>query len=169
LEVQEFQVKFFVLLYSFLDIYQGTEVWDFSLVDPDNRRPVDYDLRRRYLASIQGNFDHFSNLIRNTNDGRIKMYLLVKMLELRRNFRECFGKDSQYKPLEAVGKRRRHVVSFERLGGKHSIVFATGNICFIRLNLEGRFFAGLGNEAPIGRIWEDTFLKVDVEGNDSNV
>jgi (1->4)-alpha-D-glucan 1-alpha-D-glucosylmutase len=64
------------------DIYQGNEIWDYSLVDPDNRRPVDYKQRREMLESLAT--AHPRDLVRNWADGRIKMFLTQRVLQFRR-------------------------------------------------------------------------------------
>lgn len=74
------------------DIYQGCELWQFNLVDPDNRRPIDYGLRRRMLAELQALFagattawpERLRPLLDNMEDGRIKLYLTWRALQLRR-------------------------------------------------------------------------------------
>ena len=78
------------------DFYQGTELWDFSLVDPDNRRPVDFAQRRAMLAAIQTGFENdreslIENMLSPMEDGRIKMFLIWRALSARRRFAEVFG------------------------------------------------------------------------------
>ena len=65
------------------DIYQGNEIWDFSLVDPDNRRPVDYARRRKLLDSLTGATPE--ELLQNWPDGRIKLFLTQRLLRFRRD------------------------------------------------------------------------------------
>lgn len=97
------------------DVYQGTELWDFSLVDPDNRRPVDYALRRRAL----GELDQLTaaELWQTRADGRIKMFVLREALALRARRPECFEAGAAYNPLEAIGPRADRVVAFQRGSG----------------------------------------------------
>jgi (1->4)-alpha-D-glucan 1-alpha-D-glucosylmutase len=134
------------------DFYQGTEIWDFSLVDPDNRRPVDYEHRKRLLDSLRdkGAGDRTSladDLLRSAPDGRIKMFVTTGALHYRQNDRDLFER-GEYLPLQTAGERDRHVVSFARkLGDKTAIVIAT------------RFFMRLTPGAPIGReAWGDTAI-----------
>ncbi|MDQ3983146.1 MAG: malto-oligosyltrehalose synthase, partial [Actinomycetota bacterium] len=96
------------------DVYQGTEVWDLSLVDPDNRRPVDYGLRARLLEdAIAG--DAAAALAR-MDEGLPKLFLIQRALALRARLPEAFGADSSYEALWATGPRARHVVAFVRGG-----------------------------------------------------
>ncbi|MFI9008012.1 malto-oligosyltrehalose synthase [Actinosynnema sp. NPDC053489] len=90
------------------DVYQGTELWDLSLVDPDNRRPVDYDVRRRLLARIEDGW-----LPDVDDSGAAKLLVVQRALRLRRERPELFR---GYRPLEASGRAARHVVAFERDG-----------------------------------------------------
>ncbi|MCE6995969.1 malto-oligosyltrehalose synthase [Saccharothrix sp. S26] len=90
------------------DVYQGTELWDLSLVDPDNRRPVDYDVRRRLLQRIEDGW-----LPDVDDSGAAKLLVVQRALRLRREHPELFR---GYRPLEASGLTARHVVAFERTG-----------------------------------------------------
>lgn len=100
------------------DFYQGTELWDFSLVDPDNRRPVDFEKRGRLLDNLiqqegQGSRALFCQLLNSWQDGRVKLYLTYKALNTRSACREVF-RDGQYIPLQVAGQKREHVVAFSR-------------------------------------------------------
>jgi (1->4)-alpha-D-glucan 1-alpha-D-glucosylmutase len=111
------------------DLYQGTELWDFSLVDPDNRRPVDYGKRRELLAELEGQIERaghdltplVSELLANLPDGRIKLYLIYKTLNFRRAHEGIFAQ-GDYLPLEAAGCNRDHVCAFARLAGDELVV-----------------------------------------------
>ncbi|MFL6196180.1 MAG: malto-oligosyltrehalose synthase, partial [Thermoanaerobaculia bacterium] len=85
------------------DFYQGTEVWDLSLVDPDNRRPVDYELRRRLLAELKGMTPE--EILARMDDGLPKLWLIQQGLHLRRRRPGAFGTDADYRPLRAQGPR----------------------------------------------------------------
>ena len=109
------------------DFYQGSELWDFSLVDPDNRRPVDYALREKALSSL---FEEekadpaglFHSLLRDWKDGRIKMYLTWKMLHARRRDPELFLEGS-YRPLDAAWEAKENMTGFVRsLPGRDLLV-----------------------------------------------
>jgi (1->4)-alpha-D-glucan 1-alpha-D-glucosylmutase len=139
------------------DFYQGTELWDFSLVDPDNRRPVDYEHRKRMLDSLlaEGAGDRASladDLLRRSPDGRIKMFVTAGALNYRQNNRDLFER-GEYLPLQPSGERERHVVSFaRRIGARTAIVIAT------------RFFMRLTAAEPVGReAWGDTTILMDNE------
>ena len=94
------------------DLYQGSELWDFSLVDPDNRRPVDYGLRRKLLAQIEV-LDPASVMARR-DEGLPKLWVIHRALQLRAQHPEWFGSDAAYKPLIASGPRCKHVVAYQR-------------------------------------------------------
>src|SRR5207244_2256588 len=79
------------------DFYRGTELWDYSLVDPDNRRPVDYEARASLLRRMSGAVD-IATLLRRWHDGRVKLYATWKTLALRNRFAELF-RDGDYVPL----------------------------------------------------------------------
>jgi (1->4)-alpha-D-glucan 1-alpha-D-glucosylmutase len=93
------------------DVYQGTELWDFSLVDPDNRRPVDYGPRQTLLRSLTDAPVH--HLFESWKDGRIKMYITRALLNLRRDVPKLFSRGS-YVPLEVTGLNPDHYVAFMR-------------------------------------------------------
>jgi Maltooligosyl trehalose synthase len=93
------------------DLYQGAEVWDLSLVDPDNRRPVDYAHRQRLLAEVRNAAP--AQVLARMDDGAPKIWLIARLLEQRRRRPELF-ESSGYVPLAAVGSKARHVVSFVR-------------------------------------------------------
>jgi len=139
------------------DIYQGNELWDFSLVDPDNRRPVDYTHRREVFESIR----HWSGepdpsaigkLLDAPEDDRLKLYLIWKTLCLRKDQPDLF-QQGEYLPVDVLGPKADHVVAFARK-------FQDTNIIVIA----PRLVAGLLNDRevpPVGpTIWEDTHIVV---------
>jgi len=99
------------------DLYQGTELWDFSLVDPDNRRPVDFESRRRALREIRGDDWPRAQLARELygqwQDGRIKLFLTHAALHARRENPDLFA-GGAYQPLEPTGPRADNLVVFSR-------------------------------------------------------
>jgi (1->4)-alpha-D-glucan 1-alpha-D-glucosylmutase len=100
------------------DFYQGTELWDLSLVDPDNRRPVDFTRRVMMLDEIQrleskGLVALVRDLIAQPQDGRLKLYVTFKALNTRRAQHHLFSQGA-YLPLVASGARQDHVVAFAR-------------------------------------------------------
>jgi (1->4)-alpha-D-glucan 1-alpha-D-glucosylmutase len=92
------------------DLYQGSELWDLSLVDPDNRRPVDFAHRRELLARIDAGW-----LPPIDNSGAAKLLVVARALRLRRDRPELF---SGYRPLAADGPAARHAVAFQRGSGR---------------------------------------------------
>ncbi len=108
------------------DVYQGTELWDFSYVDPDNRRPVNYDLRKSYLSYFKDiNEDDLNDKIKSIKqsyrDGKVKMYTLHRALILRKNHPDLFG-NGEYIPLRVFGKSSEQILSFARKHEKNWVV-----------------------------------------------
>jgi (1->4)-alpha-D-glucan 1-alpha-D-glucosylmutase len=103
------------------DIYQGQELWDFSLVDPDNRRPVDFAHRKEMLAKLRESLaaDDGSllalarRLVENPHDPQLKLFVTWQILQLRRRYADLFQK-GKYIPLEVQGSRAMHVCAFAR-------------------------------------------------------
>ena len=101
------------------DFYQGGELWSVTLVDPDNRRPVDYALRRRLLAEIRcATVEH---VIARADEGLPKLWLLRQALALRQRRPQLFGREGDYKPLRARGTRAAHAIAFSRGDGAIAI------------------------------------------------
>jgi (1->4)-alpha-D-glucan 1-alpha-D-glucosylmutase len=103
------------------DIYQGTELWDFSLVDPDNRRPVDFETRQSYLKAIKEQvktdiFKLIDDLFATKENGRIKLFLIFQALKARNEHLKVFQEGS-YLPLEVHGKFKEHIIGFARSDG----------------------------------------------------
>jgi (1->4)-alpha-D-glucan 1-alpha-D-glucosylmutase len=110
------------------DIYQGTELWDFSLADPDNRRSVDFAHRRRVLTELGHEIAREPDLaplarrlVETKEDGRIKLFVIRQALALRRQ-RALLFQAGEYRPLEAQGARADHVCAFARVRGEESAV-----------------------------------------------
>ncbi|MGJ7548342.1 malto-oligosyltrehalose synthase [Pseudomonas alloputida] len=102
------------------DLYQGNEYWDFSLVDPDNRRAVDYACRRRTLDDATAP----AELLAHWRDGRIKQALIAQLLDCRQANAELFRRGT-YLPLNVQGRHADQVIAFARLGdGQRAIVVA---------------------------------------------
>ncbi len=128
------------------DIYQGTELWDLSLVDPDNRRPVDFALRNRLLGELEAGLTPEAILSR-WDDGLPKMWTTSRAILLRRARPELFDARGSYSPLTAHGPRADHVVAFARGGGAVTVV--------PRLNLRlGGDWQSTSLELP-GGTWRD--------------
>jgi len=94
------------------DIYQGTELWDMSLVDPDNRRPVDFSLRRELLDRVSTLSPE--GILAGMDQGLPKLWIVRQALRLRRSQAEIFGAQGTYRPLTAQGTKAEHVVTFVR-------------------------------------------------------
>jgi len=126
------------------DIYQGNEIWDYSLVDPDNRRPIDYKRRREMLGSLGTATPR--ELLENWPNGRIKMFLTQRALQFRRKNTDLFQR-GEYLPLSASGTFAECCVSFARkLDDRWIIVMAP------RLSSRIGF-------PPIGDQWKDTTIE----------
>jgi malto-oligosyltrehalose synthase/4-alpha-glucanotransferase len=105
------------------DVYQGTELWDLSFVDPDNRRPVDYDKRYNYLTDLEQQVS-IKDLWQERYNGKIKLWLLKQLLKERSSEQELFSKGT-YVPLKAYGKYKKNIIAFARkYEGKYFIVIA---------------------------------------------
>lgn len=95
------------------DTYQGCELWDLSLVDPDNRRPVDFTERRQLLSELANGMD-LEEISRRSDSGIPKLWLTHRALCLRRDHPEWFGAEATYSPIFAEGQRADHIVGFLR-------------------------------------------------------
>lgn len=100
------------------DIYQGTELWDFSLVDPDNRRPVDYDLRQQLMNELEAQADEkyeslMSHLWQNRHNAKIKLWLVHQLLRDRKEH-AVFYANADYVPLAVEGEHKSNVLAFAR-------------------------------------------------------
>ncbi|HEY4596326.1 MAG TPA: malto-oligosyltrehalose synthase, partial [Thermoanaerobaculia bacterium] len=137
------------------DFYQGSEVWDLSLVDPDNRRPVDYELRRSLLSDLKRGMTPEEVLAR-MDDGLPKLWLIHQGLQLRRRSPEAFGPAGAYEPLRAAGPRAEHVVAFLR-GGAVAAVAPR-----LPMRLQGDW-QGTTLELPPGS-WRDELTGEESEG-----
>ncbi len=125
------------------DIYQGNELWNFSLVDPDNRQPVDYQCRREKLASVKEAKPE--ELLSNWPDGRIKMFLTQRLLRFRREHVDLFRRGN-YLPVTANGTFADSCVSFAReFEGQWILVIAP------------RISSRIGFP-PTGQRWKDTIV-----------
>ncbi|HUO86619.1 MAG TPA: malto-oligosyltrehalose synthase [Thermoanaerobaculia bacterium] len=135
------------------DTYQGTELWNFSLVDPDNRRPVDWPLRRRLLDELADREREdrralLAELVERWRDGRIKLWTTWKALVARRRDPDLFLLGS-YRPLAAEGALARHVVAFARRRDERWLVAAVPRWLSAVVAAE---------EPPIGEVWDDLEL-----------
>jgi len=122
------------------DFYQGSEFWDLSLVDPDNRRPVDFAMRQRALSDTAPDWRRLGE---NRADGRIKLAMTQALLQLRHDYDDLLQRGA-YEPLAVAGPHAEHVIAFARTSKRQRLVIAVG-----------RHFAPLadgGRQWPAG--WE---------------
>jgi (1->4)-alpha-D-glucan 1-alpha-D-glucosylmutase len=133
------------------DIYQGAELWDLSLVDPDNRRLVDYELRQSYLRRIQDRFEHdpvplCRDLLAHKEDGRIKLFTVWRCLRARRSAPGLFSQ-GEYEPLELSGNYSSHALAFARrhVGKEALVVVPRWLLSFVE-----------PDRLPLGERWGDT-------------
>ena len=153
------------------DIYQGNELWDLSLVDPDNRRPVDYRLRQRLLRTLQRTVERATanedaaplkrlvrTLTESWTDGRIKLYVTWRTLALRQDHDDLF-KEGAYLPLAVQGSRSEQVCAFARELYEQQIVVVTPRLVS-RLLQEPESDTVLGPLRFRARVWGDTTVSL---------
>ncbi|UCH79925.1 MAG: malto-oligosyltrehalose synthase [Nitrospiraceae bacterium] len=137
---------------GFPDMYQGSEFWDFNLVDPDNRRPVDFELRTWLFRELKAkdaedSMKLINELFSTRKDGRIKLYLMYKALAARIKYKSLFEKGS-YIPVETDGTYKNHIIAFVR---ERRPSFS--------ITVAPRFLTGVVKQGvkPVGReVWKDT-------------
>jgi (1->4)-alpha-D-glucan 1-alpha-D-glucosylmutase len=144
------------------DIYQGSELWDLNLVDPDNRRPVDFDLRAGLLGELRSRIERgesrgavASSLLSDPHNGAVKLYLIWTVLNHRREEPDLYRR-GEYVPLKAEGPYADRLVAYARRGeGRSAIVIAP------------RLVSGLmgedGTRMPLGEAWESTNLVIPTD------
>jgi len=139
------------------DFYQGTELWDFSLVDPDNRRPVDFEKRASLLADLSHDSTaapdraaFLQDLFAHRVDGRIKLYLTAEALRYRRDHRALFH-SGEYVPLEGRGRRREHLFAFARIHDEESLVALVPRLLT-------KVIVDVRTDPPPADVWTDTWL-----------
>jgi malto-oligosyltrehalose synthase len=120
------------------DLYQGTEFWDFSLVDPDNRRPVDFGARTNALTEGAD----LALLLAEWSDGRVKQALIARLLGFRQRHAALFA-DGDYEPLAPSGAQAEHLIAFSRRRRGEALIVVVP-----------RLTAGL--DAGIGPVWQGT-------------
>lgn len=132
------------------DVYQGTEFWDDSLVDPDNRRPVDFLERQDAVSHLADG--EIGELVANRRDGRLKLVTTGRILNFRRSHRDLFDSGT-YQPVKAEGPGADHIIAFLRTRGReHFLVIVP------RLTTK----LGTGNAFDAG-IWAGTSLKLPAD------
>jgi (1->4)-alpha-D-glucan 1-alpha-D-glucosylmutase len=140
------------------DVYQGQEIWDLSLVDPDNRRPVDFALRRDLLARLTADLAERpraevpGQLVDSWEDGRIKLFVTQQALRVRQAQPELFAA-GEYVPLSPGGERADHAVAFARRTGDAAV-----------LTVVPRLVATLTRDQdfalPTAKLWKGTWLSL---------
>jgi (1->4)-alpha-D-glucan 1-alpha-D-glucosylmutase len=143
------------------DFYQGTELWDLSLVDPDNRRPVDFAARQRMLEALLAEIKTgpelaglAQGLLKSWEDGRVKLFLIRQALTCRRRHAALFT-EGAYRPLDVAGPLAEHLCAFARVGAGQAA-----------LTVVPRLLARRGiDESPLGRLYwgEGTRIAVPAE------
>jgi (1->4)-alpha-D-glucan 1-alpha-D-glucosylmutase len=128
------------------DLYQGAEFWDLSLVDPDNRRPVDYQARIRGLKPAAD----AASALADWRDGRVKQATITRALRLRQALPDVFL-NGDYRALEITGARADHVLAFVRRSGDAAVLTAAPLHCAAAV-------VGTGYPLPSPRWWEDTVI-----------
>ncbi|HKW94026.1 MAG TPA: malto-oligosyltrehalose synthase [Methylomirabilota bacterium] len=143
------------------DFYQGTELWELSLVDPDNRRPVDFAARRALLDALRARLPAddaaacdltglCAELLAHWPDARVKLYLTHRALTLRRRLSAVFAL-GDYRPLAPVGTHAEHVVALARVAERDAVIAAVPRLTARLAGLTGRF--------PLGEtVWEHTWI-----------
>jgi (1->4)-alpha-D-glucan 1-alpha-D-glucosylmutase len=133
------------------DLYQGTELWDFSLVDPDNRRPVDFAQRAAWLVETPP-----SDFLSDWRNGRVKLAVVQRLLALRAHLPQLLS-EGAYVPLTVKGKHAAQVVAFAR---KHANAWAVIIVTHLAAGLLDK-----GNDLPLvdAAQWEDTALEMPAE------
>jgi (1->4)-alpha-D-glucan 1-alpha-D-glucosylmutase len=138
------------------DLYQGDELWFRALVDPDNRRPVDWDARERALDQLHDALapgtevtsERLAQWCARPEDDGLKLYLTTRLLHLRRTARALFSRGS-YEPLAVEGRRARNVYAYRRTQEEDACVIVVP-----------RLTGELGDPIPIGPTWSDTTIRL---------
>ena len=134
------------------DLFQGTELWDLSLVDPDNRRPVDFGVRQDLLAA-----DHAPSL-KNWKSGGVKLALVRKLLTVRAASPKLFD-TADMQPQFAHGPRAQNVVAFTRQANGHTLFVAVARLC-------ARACMQAGSPLPTRTFWNDTTVTLPSDRRD---
>jgi (1->4)-alpha-D-glucan 1-alpha-D-glucosylmutase len=148
------------------DFYQGTEIWDFSLVDPDNRRPVNFDIRKEMLQVLKNKMatngldlrGFARELVQGWSDGSIKLYVIFKSLNYRKENHQLF-KNGTYIPLVSDGSLKEHVCAYARMKGGKVVLVIVPNLLTRLMQID---------EMPFGKeIWGDSSIVIpkEIAGN----
>ena len=139
------------------DIYQGTELWDYSLVDPDNRRPIDFAARselldtfKRRIAVQQRELVH--ELLTEDTMGEIKLYLIYQTLCFRGQNQELFS-EGAYIPIQTAGSNKNHICCFQRRTHDKEVVVVVPRLCYSLMH--GELTLPLGSST-----WNETSIQL---------
>ncbi|PWC49229.1 malto-oligosyltrehalose synthase [Azospirillum sp. TSA6c] len=148
------------------DIYQGCELWNLSLVDPDNRLPVDYDARRELLEEVEGIVERgtVAGLLERWTDGAVKLAVTRQALAVRGEMPEVFSA-GEYLPLEATGERADHVVAYARRTGDATVVVAVPRL--VGQLGEKPDWGNTAIPLPRGTGWRNRLTGAEVESGDA--
>ena len=141
------------------DLYQGDELWNFSLVDPDNRRPVDYELRRQTVDELITAFETspesrhalLRELVGAPEDGRIKLHVIRSALAARREHPAVFSR-GRYEPLEIVGPRSENALAFARVLDDETAIVVVPRLTTSLVSNAG--------DVPSGPVWGETAVRL---------
>lgn len=140
------------------DFYQGSELWDLNLVDPDNRRPVDYTIRRELLSDLkkryvrEDNNEAISDLLLDQKTGVAKLFLIWRALNFRKKEPDLFD-CGEYVPLSAVGEKAKHVCAFARVSKSRKVVIVVPRFVFGLMN-------GAESQPIAADVWKKTALRL---------
>ena len=137
-------------------MYQGAELWELSLVDPDNRRPVNYQKRRDFLQEIKEKSNQdilqlIKEIIESKENGKIKLFLTHQLLQARKENSKIF-QNGDYQQIEVTGKYHNNLIAFTRNYEDKTLVA-----------IAPRFLTGIikPGQLPLGiEVWENTSLKL---------
>ncbi len=152
------------------DIYQGDELWNYALVDPDNRRQVDYDVRHAMLSDIATASRRAGDgSAADLHDNHLKLLVVHRLLELRRQDAELFT-HGQYRPLAVHGARSEHVIAFARSqGGRHAITVVPRVVCGLAGSSAAEWWGDTKVELPADACterWKAAILHEDLDPMD---
>jgi maltooligosyltrehalose synthase len=151
------------------DLYQGTDYWDLSLVDPDNRRPIDFECRCRSLSSLD-----IADALDHWRDGRIKQAVIARLLAVRRTLPELFS-HGDYRPVRVEGPMADHVVAFLRTHGENRLLVVVPRLPLAlmttpeTLQIEPARWQGTSLVLPHSGDWFDVIERRTVSSIDGNI
>ncbi|MGB6831163.1 MAG: malto-oligosyltrehalose synthase [Terracidiphilus sp.] len=142
------------------DTYQGSEIWDLRLVDPDNRRPIDYEIRQEMLAELVAGMSA-EEIMNRMDSGMPKLWVLYKSLHLRRERPEWFGSEAAYIQLAVAGPKQAHLIAYSR-GDSVAVLAPRWNVKL------GSGFGSTTVELPL-RNWTNVYTGETVNGGSTRV